>query len=109
MFHPGIRQSITLHDLPESLKNSGPHTVEVISVNRTGQQSQPAQVKGELFSVAPISFPKLRPLPAATPPISDVAVIPVTDKYDREGRAVSNLPPQIIGHIIPCTMDSVFT
>ena len=98
LVHPGSRQSITLRDLPENLTKPGLHTVEVITVNRTGQQSQPAQVKGELFSVAPISFPKLRPLPAATPPISDVAVIPVTDKYDREGRAVGDFPPDYRTH-----------
>ncbi|MCR9232381.1 MAG: hypothetical protein NXI29_15325 [bacterium] len=91
--NPGVRQTIPLRDLPERVSKSGQHTVEVITVNRTGQQSQPVQVTGKLFSTAAVRFPQVRPLPAARDPLSGLAVIPVTDKYDRNGRAVGDLPP----------------
>ncbi|MCA8988027.1 MAG: hypothetical protein KDA78_10320, partial [Planctomycetaceae bacterium] len=89
---PGSRQSIPLRDLPERITRPGKHTVEVVTLSRTGKRSRSATVQGELFQSAPLEFPSLKTQPTVQPVYADLAIIPVTDKYDRSGQPVGNLP-----------------
>ncbi len=88
----GSAQTIPIRDLPERVTKPGRHTVEVVTINRTGQRSQPAVVQGELFRVEPPTFPRVKTQLAAKPAVADLAVIPVTDKYDQRGEPVGALP-----------------
>lgn len=90
--NPGTPQTILLRDLSGSAKEPGRHTVQVATINRTGQRSNPATVRGELFSVESPVFPEVESPPAVRPAAAGVAVIPVTDKYDLTGQPVGDLP-----------------
>ncbi|MCA9178092.1 MAG: hypothetical protein KDB14_26695 [Planctomycetales bacterium] len=89
---PGGKQWIPLRDLPPRVTVAGPHTVEVVTINRTGQRSAPARVQGELFGLDPPTCPPVQAPTTAKPAMAGVAVVPVTDKYDRSGRSVGALP-----------------
>lgn len=95
---PGTTQTILLRDLPDSVTQSGAQTVEVVVINRTGQRSQPAVVRGKLFQVESAVFPEVRWPAAATPSVAGLSVIPVTDKYDLSGQPVGNLPEDYRTH-----------
>lgn len=117
----GATQVIPLRDLPEQVVRARSHTIRVVTLNRTGQRSEPAQVSGTLFQ---FERPPLRPQrgnaaeraaipagperaggvqtkraqatnqPAGSPAAGpvEVAVISVLDKYDEQGQAVGSLP-----------------
>lgn len=88
----GETQVIPLRDLPATVAQPGTHTVEVVTISRTGSRSRPASVQGELFTLAaPESLDLWLPGTTGTP-VSGLAVIPVTDKYDQSGRPVGSLP-----------------
>lgn len=94
----GQPQQIPLRDLPESVTQSGSHEVQVITLNRTGQRSQPVTAKATLFRDQPPSIPKVAIPPASKSPIANLAVIPVTDKYDQSGAPVGQLPEDYRTH-----------
>jgi len=94
----GSMQAIDLRDLPKSVTNPGSHTVEVVTLNRTGQRSKPATVQGELFKVESPVFPQVMKRPAAKSAVAGLSIIPVTDKYDRSGQPVGDLPSDYRTH-----------
>lgn len=94
----GQKQTIYLRDLPDSVMKARRHTVEVVTINRTGQRSRAASVQGELFFVEPPVFPQATAPSAAKTSISGVSIIPVTDKYDRSGQPVGELPSDYRTH-----------
>jgi hypothetical protein len=95
---PGQRQSIWLRDLPPAIAQPGPHTVQVVTVSRTGERSPPAEVRGELFANPAPVIPKLALHPAMPPADKELAVIPVLDKYDDHGQSVGDLPADYRTH-----------
>lgn len=92
LVQPGSRQTILLRDLPESVTRPGVHEVTVTTISRTGERSKPVSVRGELFAFQPPVRPNVSQRPAAASAVPGLAVIPVTDKYDRTGRPVGDLP-----------------
>lgn len=95
---PGTTQTIYLRDLPESVARPGRHQVQVVTLNRTGQRSEPATVQGELFRIKSPDFPQVKVQPAASTTVAGVSIIPVTDKYDRSGQPVGDLPADYRTH-----------
>lgn len=95
---PGAAQSIPLRDLPDQIARPGTHEVQVVTLSRTGQRSPPAQVRGVMFESAPVPQPAVVQAPPAAAPVADLAVIPVTDKYDRTGQPVGELPSDYRTH-----------
>ncbi len=95
---PGTSQSIPLRDLPGAIARRGSHQVKVVTINRTGQRSMPAAITSELFHVEPPVYPEVRLPPASTNPVDGLDVIPVTDKYDRAGKTVGELPTDYRSH-----------
>lgn len=88
----GTQQTIFLRDLPGNVTRPGRHQIQVVTLNRTGQRSQPASVEGELFRLDFPVFPQVNLRPSASPATAGVSIIPVTDKYDRSGQPVGFLP-----------------
>lgn len=91
-------QSIPLRDLPNSVTRPGMHDVRVVTLSRTGERSAPVQVKGAIFESAPIAKPSVALPPQSRSPVADLAVIPVTDKYDQAGQPVGDLPADYRTH-----------
>ena len=92
---PGAEQSIPIRDLPSGLTQPGPHTVQVVTLNRHGQPSAAATVTGELSPQKPPPAPPVAATmwpAAAEPPVPGISVIPITDKYDEQGQPVGSLP-----------------
>src|SRR5690606_10650725 len=87
----GETQVISLRDLPSPLAGAT-HRVRVITLNRTGQRSETATAHFTWPKPAAIARPTVSFPPAAAYPVVDVAVIPVSDKYDQRGNAVGSLP-----------------
>lgn len=94
----GKTQTIFLRDLPDAVAKPGMHTVQVVTLNRTGQSAKPVTVRGNLFSVESPRLPKVTFPPAATPAVPGLSVIPITDKYDRNGKPVGELPEDYRTH-----------
>lgn len=88
----GVEQTIYLRDLPGSVTSSAAHVVKVVTLNRTGDRSSAAEMRGELFGDQPIAFPQDQSLPGRKSSISGLSVIPCSDKYDRQGNSVGELP-----------------
>ena len=95
---PGTMQTIYLRDLPDAVMKPGRHTIEVVTLNRTGQRSKPATVRGEIFRIDSPVFPQVREQPSAKPTVAGVSIIPVTDKYDRSGQPIGDLPSDYRTH-----------
>jgi hypothetical protein len=89
----GVQQTIALRDLPEAVLTANAHEVAVTTLNRTGQRSAAAIVKGRLFESTPPQTPQLTKRSPQTSRVPGLAVIPITDKYDRKGKPVGELPP----------------
>lgn len=94
----GKTQTIFLRDLPDAVAKPGMHTVQVVTLNRTGQSAKPVTVRGNLFSVETPRLPKVTLPPATTPAVPGLSIIPITDKYDRNGRPVGELPEDYRTH-----------
>ncbi len=89
---PGQGQMIPLRDLPPSITQPGTHEIAVVTISRHGQRSAPVAVRGGLFAFQRPANPKIDWPPARKPAVADLAVIPVTDKFDQSGLAVGDLP-----------------
>ena len=89
---PGTEQTIHLRDLPAAITRPGQHEVRVVTLSRSGERSEPVVLRGDLFGEEPVTVPAVRPPSAAEPAIEGLSVIPVTDKYDLQGRPVGALP-----------------
>lgn len=91
-------QTIYLRDLPEPVSKAGRHEVQVVSIDRTGQRSQPVSVQGELFHYESPRTPAVQLPRPVMPTLPGVSVIPVTDKYDQSGQPVGELPADYRTH-----------
>lgn len=89
---PGIIHTIYLRDLQDGVTKRGRHAIEVVTLNRTGQRSKPATVQGELFRIDSPVFPQVKEQPAARSTVDSLSIIPVSDKFDRSGQPVGELP-----------------
>lgn len=87
----GEAQVISLRDLPSPMVGAT-HRVRVITLNRTGQRSEAATASFTWPEPTAIAQPVVSWPPASANPIADVAIIPVSDKYDQQGNAVGSLP-----------------
>jgi hypothetical protein len=89
------QQTIFIRDLPKPFQMAGAHEVQIRTVNRLGKKSDVVTVKADLAtpSTTPSSAQKTDIASRkSTTHDNDVAVIPVTDKYDQAGQAVGSLP-----------------
>lgn len=91
LLQPNTKQSIWLRDLPADKLKSGPINVEVVAINRTGQRSRPAVLTTTWPTTEKSPAESLSPLSSAAIP-KDFSVIPVLDKFDRDGKPIGELP-----------------
>ncbi|MEI7700055.1 MAG: hypothetical protein WCK86_09675 [Planctomycetia bacterium] len=87
---PGSRQSITLRDLPEDLAKNMAHEISIVTINRAGQKSQPAILRDTVFRTTAFSEREI-PVAPVQKTLQGISVIPVTDKYDADGKPVGDL------------------
>tara|TARA_R110002073_G_scaffold69905_3_gene173183 strand:- start:3029 stop:5833 length:2805 start_codon:yes stop_codon:yes gene_type:complete len=95
---PGHPQTIPLRDLPSSITPDQPYEIRVVTLNRTGQRSPPAVLRGVILKSGPVDRPSLAFAPPHPSPIPGLSVIPVTDKFDASGKAVGELPKNYRTH-----------
>ncbi len=86
------QQLIPLRDLPASMRDDESCEIRVVTLNRTGQRSQPAVLRSRIRKSEMIEKPDVTIRRKHSSPIADLSVIPVTDKYDAVGKAVGELP-----------------
>ncbi len=91
---PGEQQTIVIRDLPEEIAKRDQHHVKVIACSRTGQTSQDATlvVSASGIGILPVVVDGDAVEHAGKMPMPRLWVIPVTDKYDIEGKPVGDLP-----------------
>ncbi|MEZ6134827.1 MAG: hypothetical protein R3C53_07950 [Pirellulaceae bacterium] len=98
MVDNGQLQTIALRDFPAEIATDQPYEIEVVTLNRIGERSPPAKLRGIAFQSAPVDRPVVSFAPAQTSPVPGISVIPVTDKYDLLGEAVGDLPDDYRTH-----------
>lgn len=89
---PGLEQTIHLRDLPAAVTRPGQHEVRVVTLSRSGRRSRPFVIRDELYGEQPVTVPEVPAPTASRRSLEGLAVIPVTDAYDLEGRPVGALP-----------------
>lgn len=95
---PGRPQTIFLRDLPPPVTVSPDHRVKVETISRTGEVSKAVETSGKLFPSAVLEFPQIASSQSIESSdkrlvqVEGLAVIPVVDKYDRDGAAIGSLP-----------------
>jgi hypothetical protein len=87
---PGSPQVIPIRDL--ALSAVGEAVIEVRTLDRLGRRSRPAAIRAAIPQRAYTPLPEPAALPPPATPPSDLAAIPVTDRYDAGGRPVGALP-----------------
>lgn len=98
LVRPGVKQHIALRDLSsldsEKIDSAAkPLDIQVITLNRHGEQSAPATLKASLPNAPAIEFPEVEFASASTQPIPNLAVIPLCDKFDATGKAIGSFQP----------------
>ena len=88
----GHKQTIPLRDLSLSIAADQPYEIKVITLNRTGQRSQPAVLRSVILKSGSIKKPAVSFAPPHSSLGADLGVIPIVDKYDATGNAVGDLP-----------------
>jgi len=88
----GQQQSIPLRDLSGSIEDDQPCEIRVVTFNRTGQRSSPAVIRSVVLKSETVSKPDIAFATPIASPVADVAVIPITDKYDITGKPIGALP-----------------
>lgn len=94
----GSRHPIHLRDIPSSIGGDRPHRIRVVAINRLGERSAAAEINAKLFESTTVKKPNIATLPASKPAIADLAVIPLSDKFDSSGNAVGELPKDYRTH-----------
>ncbi len=89
---PGKPQVILIRDLPSTITKEGAHQVQVVTLSRTGKRSEPVKTQAPLFQVASVGRPTVALPKAGKTPIPHLGVIPLSDKYDKAGKPVGELP-----------------
>lgn len=92
----GSPQRILIRDLPASVFTEEQREVKVFARSRTGQTSEAATVNLNAVErerdKQEISNINITKKPAVKVPVTQLAIIPVTDKFDIEGVPVGDLP-----------------
>jgi hypothetical protein len=88
---PSGSQTVFLRDLPPEVMNAAELHVQVVTLQRTGQRSSPVTLTVPRPIFEPIVDEPPPPLASTARP-TDLAVIPVLDKYDRDGQPIGTLP-----------------
>lgn len=88
----GEEQTIPLRDLV--LKPGSWVSIQVLTLNRLGEASEPVTLKIKLPEIRPLPFPKVRSLKGKETKltVSGLTVIPEIDKYDNNGASIGQLP-----------------
>ncbi len=94
----GEKQTMYLRDLSSSIAADQPYDIKVVTLNRTGQRSQPVTLRSVILKSASIEKPAVSFAPPHSSPVADLSVIPIADKYDASGKAVGELPPDYRTH-----------
>ncbi len=94
----GREQTIQLRDLASSITADQPHQIEVVTLNRLGQRSQPAVIRGVILKSGSTEKPSVSIAPPHSSLGGGLCVIPIVDKYDAAGQAVGDLPPDYRTH-----------
>lgn len=97
---PGVQQTIVIRDLPAEVSARSQHEVKVVARNRTGQTSEAVTLNitrrvTDMPTVPNMSGAKENPSTLPTPRMS---FIPITDKYDIDGKPVGELPDGYRSH-----------
>lgn len=90
------QQKIYLRDLPAS--DAEVHEIQVWTLNRLGQPSEPVRLNAKAYESSAIDKPIVSILPASSPTLANLGVIPLLDKYDESGKAVGALPKDYRTH-----------
>ena len=92
------RQTIPLRDLPSEVDPFQVCKITVVTLNRGGQKSEPANILTIIKSPG-ISFTPQVSIPPKRPVLHPgLSVIPVTDKFDSSGRSVGMLADDYRDH-----------
>lgn len=94
----GSKQAIPLRDLSSSIAVDQPYVIQVVTLDRTGQRSQPAVIQSLILKSGSIVKPVVSLAPLHSSPGADLCVIPIADKYDSAGKSVGDLPPDYRTH-----------
>ena len=86
----GQMQSIPIRDI--SLRDGTKVNITVTTVNRINEKSKPISISAMLPNLKLPDFPQVDTVEAAQQKYSNIAVIPVSDKYDINGKPVGDLP-----------------
>lgn len=89
----GHKQSIPLRDLSSSIAVDKQYAIQVVTLNRTGQRSQPAILPNVILKSGSIEKQAVSFAPPHTTAVTDLSIIPIADKYDAAGKAIGDLPP----------------
>ena len=94
----GREQTFQLRDLSSSIAADQPYEIKVVTLNRTGQRSQPAVLRSVILKSGSIEKPSVSLAPRHSALGADLCVIPILDKYDAAGKTVGDLPPDYRTH-----------
>lgn len=102
LVRPGTKQRILVRDLPAAVMTATEHTVEIITLGRTGRRSRPVTFTGALFRKrSPTLEHALRadatadmriPREPSGEQTREIAVVPILDKFDAAGAPVGEIP-----------------
>jgi len=87
---PGETQRIPIRDVP--LKEGAPLKISVTALNRIGARSAAATLDAVVPKPMPLPEPGVPALRAGSGKATGIAVIPILDKYDIDGKPVGGLP-----------------
>ena len=94
----GHKQALPVRDLSSLIGADRPYEIQVVTLNRIGQRSQPAVLRSTILKAGLIERPEVSFAPPHSSTVADLSVIPITDKYDSSGNTVGDLPPNYRNH-----------
>ncbi len=101
MVKPGEQQMIVLRDLPflqdvAANESAIPLEIEIVTLNRLGERSEPAKLNGQFPTIASVPQPEVQFSSPVAQRLPGITVIPICDKFDAAGRGVGSLPTRIV-------------
>nr|MBA3709350.1 hypothetical protein [Planctomycetota bacterium] len=88
---PGQRQAIPIRDVALP---AGTLSVSITAIDRFGRRSPPAAVAAAITAPIEPAHPVIVPI-VGRPAATDIAVIPLLDRYDAGGSAIGRLPDDL--------------